>query len=86
MSAADNGGPAFPAPNAGVEHFGDCSAYMGLSLRDYFAAKAIPALTAMTHEELMELTGNYDGGTTNGLIAEGAYSIAYSMLSERAKP
>lgn len=40
MSTKDDGGPAFPAPDAGEEHFSQRSAYMGMSLRDYFAAHA----------------------------------------------
>jgi hypothetical protein len=36
----DDGGPAFPAPEAGQAHFGDPSAYIGMTLRDYFVAHA----------------------------------------------
>lgn len=34
MTERDDGGPAFPAPDAGEEHFSQRSAYMGLSVRD----------------------------------------------------
>lgn len=40
MTDKDNGGPAFPAPEAARWHFADPSAYLGMTLRDYFAAKA----------------------------------------------
>lgn len=38
----DDGGPAFPAPDAAKARFGDSNpdAFLGMSLRDYFAAKA----------------------------------------------
>ena len=39
MSAQDNGGPAFPRDHAHNGH-------NGMSLRDYFAAKAMQALIA----------------------------------------
>ena len=39
--SADNSGPAFPAPEAGQQHFSDPAAYTGMTLRDYFAAKAM---------------------------------------------
>lgn len=74
----DKNYPAFPVPN--LEHD---ESFNGMTLRDYFAAKALPALISMTHDELQELTGNYDEATTNSLIAEGAYGIAYSMMKAR---
>ncbi len=40
MNEKNTGGPAFPAPEAGMEHFSSPSAYMGMTLRDYFAAHA----------------------------------------------
>ena len=40
MTEKNNGGPAFPAPEAARWHFADPSAYLGMTLRDYFAAKA----------------------------------------------
>ena len=38
MSNTNTGGPAFPAPEAGQQHFSDPSVYLGMTLRDYFAA------------------------------------------------
>ncbi|MDQ0124666.1 hypothetical protein J2W17_003620 [Pseudomonas lini] len=37
----DDGGPAFPAPEAAVARFGEGNpdAFLGMSLRDFFAAK-----------------------------------------------
>lgn len=42
MTDKDNGGPAFPAPEAARWHFADPSAYLGMTLRDYLAANTPP--------------------------------------------
>ncbi len=73
------GGPAFPAPGTtGYEKDGVVTFvnWPGMTLRDYFAAKALPAL--VTIEEYV---------TTNDLprIANVAYLLADAMLAERAK-
>lgn len=78
------GGPAFPATE--VVEYGSGpreTQHVGMSLRDYFAAKAIPtAMTAVWR----------DVGYTpaNGLSdmqqhARLAYQMADAMLAERAK-
>lgn len=38
------GGPAFPAPDLGEQDFNQRAAYPGMTLRDYFAAKALGGL------------------------------------------
>lgn len=45
----DDGGPAFPAPDAAKARFGDSNsdAFLGMTLRDYFAAHA-----AIDHDEV----------------------------------
>lgn len=58
-----DGGPAFPAPNY---------LNMGLSLRDYFAAKAMLA-------NELDYLPDHDR-------ARRAYAIADAMLAERGKP
>jgi hypothetical protein len=65
VSAKDTGGPAFPAR---------WSSLQGMTLRDYFAAKALvmladPAVTADAQA-----------------VAAVCYRIADAMLKERAKP
>jgi hypothetical protein len=63
------GGPAFPALDA--REF-----LSGMTLRDYFAAKAMAALfDSDAGHNLMECQ----------MIAEEAYSMAYAMLKEREK-
>ncbi len=64
--------PAFPivVPHVGVE------AEQGMSLRDYFAGKALQGLLAApADEENMTLAG----------FADDAYRLADAMLVERAK-
>ena len=67
-----SGGPAFPSENHAL--------YYGMSLRDYFAAKAIPALIAnfLNNDlDLVDPEGWMDG------LAMDAYSMADAMLKAR---
>ncbi len=72
----DNGGPAFPCEVL-VDQCGTKSTWEGMTLRDYFAAKAMQGLLAQS------------GGTAHssnvGLGAEYAYKMADAMLAERNK-
>jgi hypothetical protein len=68
----DDGGPAFPSHGTMGEVV--CE---GMTLRDYFAAKAMQAMASapigkFTHSTFSELTGS-------------AYALADAMLAERAK-
>jgi hypothetical protein len=65
----DTGGPAFPATN----HHGH--KLEGMTLRDYFAAKAMQTLL---------LDDSYDFRDRN-LIAQKAYAFADAMLEARGK-
>ena len=63
----NTGGPAFPVPTTGN----------GMTLRDYFAAKAMQAMAAapigkFTHSQFDELVGS-------------AYAMADAMIKEREK-
>jgi hypothetical protein len=72
MSGENNGGPAFPRnshPGFGNDHPVD-----GMTLRDYFAAKAMQALISPKVEEY------YDEGY---IIRAG--KIADAMIKERAR-
>ena len=64
--------PAFPAP-AGIAHITE----QGMTLRDYFAAKAMPIL----------LAEKYDDGPAFEAeeVAELAYTYADAMLEARLK-
>ena len=70
----NDGGPAFPVSLPG---WGDNGA-SGMTLRDYFAAKALPAITAGG-------TTGWAGKSDATTLAERAYAIADAMLAERAK-
>jgi hypothetical protein len=60
----DTGGPAFPV-----------GSYAGMTLRDYFAAKAMQGLMSARNPILTKIAD----------IAEGAYEMADAMLAERSK-
>ena len=67
--ANNNGGPAFPA----TEDHGLNYGMFGMTLRDYFAAKAMQSyLTHLQGAEMLEIQ-----------LAEYAYSIADAMLKAR---
>ena len=69
MDTKDNGGPAFPCEYEGSTR-SDAS---GLSIRGYFAAKAMGAF----------IYSGWEGfGET---VADAAYKMADDMLAERAK-
>jgi hypothetical protein len=63
----DDGGPAFPA-----QHFDLAEGEHGLSLRDYFAAKALPAYFS-----------DGAGWNQHDQAAKWAYEMADAMLKAR---
>lgn len=79
----DTGGAAFPRPASEDPHLRNCDyeAQDGMTLRDYFAAKAMQSVI---------LNIGYDikcepGATVAEVISHQAYSLADAMLAERAK-
>jgi len=91
MSARNNGGPAFP--RAAGDYNGTRNgngAQDGMSLRDYFAAKAMHAelATAGMHDGAADAlvdAAAAAGQTIEQRIAFNAYRLADAMLAERAK-
>jgi hypothetical protein len=74
-----NGGPAFP--RASNRPYGD-HGYDGMTLRDYFAAKALPAALAEFYappNHSREVWMDHDD------LAQHVYSVADAMLKARAK-
>lgn len=67
-----NNDPAFPI--TAEQHPNGISADMGMSLRDYFAAKAMLGLCA---DPMFEESAK--------IIAERAYKVAAAMLAQRNK-
>lgn len=73
MSRHYAGGPAFPVPN--LQNDED---FNGMSLRDYFAAKAMQGIVAAC--------GDRDGGVAydETTVAASAYEMADAMLMARS--
>jgi hypothetical protein len=70
----DTGGPAFPLP--GELGLGLTPKEMrGMTLRDYFAAKAMQGLLSARNPLITNTSG----------IAEAAYEMADAMLAERSR-
>ncbi|MHA6234242.1 hypothetical protein [Pseudomonas fluorescens group sp. PF-69] len=85
MSAIDESGPAFPLDS---NQYG---AVLGMSLRDYFAAKAMAAviMNPETQRELANM-GRDEGMVRRDegmvVISKVAYMQADAMLAERSQP
>ena len=75
MTTANNGGSAFPLP-LGTGNMSEPSESGGMTLRDYFAAKAMQGYLASfdPHGEPVEFATK---------IAEDAYTLADAMLKAR---
>jgi hypothetical protein len=79
VSAANKAEPAFPVPlNPGEGYSGHCPAD-GMTIRDYFAAKAM-------HQFLtgIRLPVGYDASADLEMVAARAYEAADAMLAARA--
>jgi len=70
--------PAFPVP--GLSHDED---FNGMSLRDYFAAKALAAMISNTYRSV-DLGVSYPQNNANFALA--SYAVADAMLSARSQP
>jgi len=90
MNAAHDGGPAFPVTLLEGQTLGDGTAN-GMTLRDYFAAKAMQSFIMETgrllqHCEGVAFTGlvieGNEGGTPT-MISEDSYAMADAMLTAR---
>ena len=74
------GGPAFPTTAENYSNYhpsGD-----GMTLRDYFAAKAMQALL---NAWVVKAEGDGDWGAGDAVLARGAYEIADAMLEARQR-
>lgn len=88
----NTGGSAFPTTQYS-QHIRPTGYAQGMTLRDYFAAKAVQAIIAknppLTQFEMGD--GSLAGPTDNQLeslsnaVADGAYSYADAMLAAREK-
>lgn len=76
MTTKNNGGPAFPA-----HHFELGENEHGITLRDYFAAKAMQAiLSSMSERDRRVADSSND---PPGYVAKAAYAVADAMLKVR---
>lgn len=73
MSTQDNGGPALPVVELDRVTGGVCDQHFGMTMRDYFAAKAMQGMLAAAE--------NYP---TTELVSY-AYEVAEAMLKARAQ-
>ncbi len=78
MSTPNDGGPAFPQP------FDDGQLMHGMTLRDYFAAKAMSAMFASGMVEAANQAG-IDPLENEKAVAFSAYKMADAMIAERNK-
>ena len=78
MKDVNTGGPAFPMSGFDMRHGQPVQAVYqhGMTLRDYFAAKAMEGMFA---------SGNLPKSVTNEEIADVAYDMADTMLKARAQ-
>lgn len=74
---SDDGGPAFPAPEASFAHFGTHEGYLGMTLRDYFAIELAKPLVAYA------LTAEDPTVIPDDAITKRAYGMADAMLKAR---
>ena len=78
MSKHDNGGPAFPIPLQSGQRWQGMAPCDGMTLRDYFAAKAITGLLAGSMADGSQITRE---GIECASMA--SYLIADAMLKAR---
>lgn len=78
MSNAYTGGPAFPV-STDILSLPEPAAVMGMTLRDYFAAKAMQSIFALGESY------DYGGNPPIDELPRHAYALADAMLRERAK-
>lgn len=73
----NNGGPAFPCPVGHIK----CEHPEGMTLRDYFAAQALPTCISNTTPEDVQKFGS----KVYPMVAETAYAFADAMLKARGR-
>lgn len=80
MSKINDGGPAFPLQSIGPEF---TPGYAGMTLRDYFAAKALP-ICMQNGLEMMKETGNVISPEEFKIaVCADAYGWADAMIKTR---
>ena len=87
MSNINTGGPAFPCPMSEQTHLNqDCAPFQGgMTLRDYFATKALSAIYATAMKEASEGSGLFQYDDWRIGLALDAYAMADAMLKARVQ-
>jgi len=81
--STEDGGQAFPVPASNFDLSGNIShPEDGMTLRDYFAAKAMAAFI-VNRDRPSEPTSGYFDCTDGFAVADGAYRVAEAMLKAR---
>ena len=78
--AIDNGGPAFPCE----DHYNPRGEFhqTGMTLRDWFAGQALPAIIAATSAGQHDPSAKHGKGVVGSMAAD-AYEIADAMITAR---
>lgn len=85
---ANDGGSAFPVTEQFDERRGEYVKYAedGMTLRDYFAAKALPEFISLVPTEIWNQGQGLEGKNDNALMAaKAAYRMADAMIAARSK-
>ena len=83
MSAAINSSPAFPSPGVVLPNGRQQGAYEGMSLRDYFAAKAMQALMGSVDWPNVKPNSDKEAKAALESISALAFIQADTMLAAR---
>jgi hypothetical protein len=85
MTQRDDGGPAFAGEEVVQNGLGDLvrQPYGGMTLRDYFAAKALPAILSGFDDPASRRLIKDSGANLQKVAAEAAYIQADAMLKAR---
>lgn len=81
MNLCDNGGPAFPH-HVVRESMGHAYNERGMTLRDWFAGQALPAIVTATSAGQHDPSAKHGKGVVGSMAAD-AYEIADAMLAAR---
>ena len=81
MNPTPDNPPAFPVPDsAHMNRYG----FNGMTLRDYFAAQALPAVMVRHSDYIEEQVKLGGSGSVNDIAATISYAYADAMLKARA--
>ena len=84
MSKIEGGGPAFPCETVGTDKHGEYRLpYQGMTLRDYFAAKAMQGYLSNSWQAKELDSLGESSSQQMAIVAEISYAMADAMLKAR---